>query len=154
MAYFDDLSECSYFEDPRFPRLIAVGWLENGRSFVTGDPGSEVRRRLDEFREANWHLTAYFGGHECDLCTTHDDLTHWSVRDTYFKTDLFIPGPGVLYGTPEGICHYAKKHAYRPPDAFCEALLAAPLADSSEYFEALHELGIPRQWLRRVGTTG
>jgi len=86
MAYFDDLSECSYFEDLRFPRLIAVGWLELGRSFVTGDCGAEVRRRLDEFREANWHLTAYFGGHDCDLCPNSEDLPHWPARDTYFET--------------------------------------------------------------------
>ena len=76
------------------------------------------------------HLTTYFGGHDCDQCPGSEDLPHRPARDTYFETDLFIPGPGVLYATPVGICHYVKKHRYHPPSAFCEALLMPPAADS------------------------
>jgi len=146
MAFFDDLSECSYFQDLSLPALVAVGWLERGRPYSRGDAGSEVRRRLKEFRDARWHLTAYLGGHYCDLCTENESL-HWSTDDAYSKTDLFIPGEGVIYAAPEGICHYVTEHSYHPPNVFCEAVLTAPAADSIGYFEALRKCGFPRRWL-------
>jgi len=155
MASFDDLSECPYFQDMNLPPLIAVGWIERGRRYRSGDAGSAVRRRLKEFREARWHLTAYLGGHYCDLCTERDESLRWSVDEAYSKTDLFIPGEGVVYAAPEGIYHYVTKHAYHPPDVFCEALLTAPAADSLGYFEALRKHGFPRRWLgvRRADPT-
>jgi hypothetical protein len=36
MTFFNDLDECSYFEDLKLPRVIAVGWLENGRPLEEG----------------------------------------------------------------------------------------------------------------------
>jgi hypothetical protein len=39
MAHYEDLSPCDYFGGLlRASTLLAVGWLESGYSYATGDP--------------------------------------------------------------------------------------------------------------------
>jgi hypothetical protein len=50
MAHYKDLSPCDYFRGflpGRTP--LAIGWLERGHAFPTGDPGYEVYERLGHF---------------------------------------------------------------------------------------------------------
>jgi hypothetical protein len=54
MAHYEDLSPCHYFHRLlRAKTLLAVGWLESGYPYTTGDPGPEVCYRLQEF---TWRL--------------------------------------------------------------------------------------------------
>jgi hypothetical protein len=132
MAYFEDLSVCSYFNAARLPTLRAVGWLERGHPYSNGDPGTAVLRRLKEFRRGRWQPVQFLGWHSCDLC---------NKRGAESWTNMFVPGSGVTYVAPEGIQHYVERHGYHPPREFCDALLASPPVDSREYFESLQALG-------------
>src|SRR5688572_8189583 len=97
MACFDDLSVCSYFPHSWLPVLLAVGWLERGHPYTTGNPGRAVCGRLDEFRRGRWQPFHAMGGHVCDLCA-HGLRRHPSLRDeTYSYRNLFIPGASVTY---------------------------------------------------------
>jgi hypothetical protein len=138
MAHYEDLSPCDYFGGflrGRTPPL-AVGWLERGHAFATGDPGREVYERLGQFlwRRA-WQFALTFGTHPCRLGSCRYDSFH-SHRN------IFIPGPGVVYVAPEGIRHYISCHDYLPPPEFCAAVLASPDEGSPEYFVALRAGGL------------
>jgi len=52
-------------------------------------------------------------------------------------TNLLIPGPAEVYLAPSMVYHYIVTHRYRPPDAFCDAVLQCPAIGSRTYFEAL-----------------
>ncbi len=86
MAYFPDLSRCTYFsagddEEPRLPPLVAVGWLDAEHPFATGDPGRKLFEKLKALRDMKWEPFLFLGGHYCDLCRydqfcSHKDLRH------------------------------------------------------------------------------
>lgn len=52
-------------------------------------------------------------------------------------TNLYIPASAQVYLAPSMILHYICRHRYRPPDAFCDAVLRCPAIGSRAYFEAL-----------------
>ena len=139
MAHFDDLAACTYFHDPQLPPLLAVGWLEPEHDFPTGDVSAEVLPRLIAIRRSEkmpWPRF-YMGGVTC-----------WcGDRGMFSKKNLFIPGNGVVFASPEGILHYIAAHSYRPPDSFIEAVLSAPDIESPEYGEALRAGGWPEEYL-------
>jgi hypothetical protein len=139
MAYFDDLASCTYFRsDKTLSPLLAVGWLEQGREFPTGEVPIRLLPRLIAFRKSTkfpWPY-CYVG---CQFC--------WCGDTRMFSRNLFIPGNGVVYASPEGILHYIAAHSYRPPDQFIEAVLAAPDIESPEYAAALRAGGWPEPYL-------
>jgi len=49
MAWFADLSLCTYFGQEYAGFLRAVGWLECDHSFTTGSVDVSVHRRLIDF---------------------------------------------------------------------------------------------------------
>ena len=69
MAHYEDLSPCDYFGGILRARpLLAVGWLESGYPYATGDPGPEVGSRLNEFLwPLAWQPGLTFGSHLCRL---------------------------------------------------------------------------------------
>ena len=137
MAHFEDLAQCDYFGDLGSGRLLAVGWLEPGFEYTTGDPGRRVYERLKLFSEDPWEPGFSMGGQTCGFCR----------YDGFFSyRNIFIPGPGVTYVAPEGIAHYIAAHDYCPPIRFCAAVLACPDMGSRAYFKALRVCG----WSRRV----
>jgi hypothetical protein len=137
VAHYDDLAPCDYFPGLLSvgSLLLAVGWLEPGYPYATGDPGREVYERLRLFCWSHsWQPVSFFGSHACDLGACRYGSFH-SHRN------IFIPGPGVVYVAPEGILHYISCHDYLPPASFCAAVLASPEEDSPEYFAALRASG-------------
>jgi hypothetical protein len=138
MTHFRDLYACTYFSNwLDGPELLAVGWLEAGHDYAMGDPGVEVYNRLRAFQEGEWQPVSFLGAHECTLCRYDGAKSH---------RNILVPGRGVTYVAPEGICHYVGCHGYLPPSEFCEALMASPPVGSPEYFAALHANG----WSRTV----
>ena len=131
MAYFPDLTPCTYF-DPDFPPLTAVGWLDAAHPFPIGDPGLNVFQRLQQLRQGRWRVIYWLGYHTCDLCR-YDPILG--------SRDIFIPGDGVTYVAPEGIIHYIGCHGYLPPEEFCEAVRRCPPPDTPEFFTAFHANG-------------
>lgn len=139
MAHFEDLAPCDDVQDARLPGMLAVGWLEPEHEFVVGEvPGGLVPRLRELCRSKSPWPFLYVGGHPCRFCK---DPASYSPRN------LFVPGNGVLYVSPLGIVHYIEKHAYRPPDAFIDAVLAAPDPGSREYAAVLLACGWPEQYL-------
>ena len=134
MAYFPDLSPCTYFGPKLIPPLLSVGWLEPDYEYTHGDPGPEVYARLKEFEQGLWQPVTFCGGQHCALCR---------YGGFYSCRNLFIPGHGVTYASPEAIVHYVGCHRYLPPFEFCEALLASPPIDSPQYFASLQVNGWP-----------
>jgi len=138
--HFKDLSVCSYFSQPELPQLIAIGWLERGYEYATGDVTPELVPRLVELRvmrSSPWNRV-FVGGHRCSLCGS---------ADSFSMRNLLVPGPDVIYVTPEGIIHYVMSHRYRPPNEFVAAALAAPPAGSAEYYAALSRNGWPAEFV-------
>ena len=152
MAWFGDLEPCTYFDghepDPaKHIRTIAVGWLDPGHDYARGAVGYGVRRKLARMLRTVWSPLAYLGGHPCELCLPSSEWRHDRAvarRDhpTSYR-NLLTPGRGCVYASPELIGHYIAAHEYRPPDEFCEAVLACPLMGSAAYFEALVAVASP-----------
>jgi hypothetical protein len=129
MAWFADLSPCSYFGQEHAEFLRAVGWLEREHSFTTGSVDDPVYRRLVELSRSPWEPAAFMGIHGCELCQYEPGQSG--------KTNLFLPGDGVIYVCPELITHYMNAHHYAPPPEFCQAVVNCPEMRSMQYFKAL-----------------
>ena len=157
MAWFADLEPCTYFdrEEPAPSRhlgLIAVGWLDPAHEYPRGPVGYGIRRKLARMLRTAWVPLAYLGGHPCEFCLhprdwRHDDANAIPGHPNSFR-NLLTPGKGCVYASPELIAHYIAVHEYRPPEEFCEAVLACPLMGSVAYFETLGANGSPA--LRRM----
>jgi hypothetical protein len=138
MAHYDDLSPCTYFGDALPVEVLAVGWLEPGFDFPTGDPGGPFYAKLKQLAHAQWVNSdaQFMGGHRCEFCR---------FDRFYSSLNLFVPGDGVTYVVPEAIVHYVAVHRYQPPQVFCDAVLACPPMTSPDYFSALHRCGWTKQ---------
>ena len=62
----------------------------------------------------------------------------WGSNQVAVGTEnLCIPASAQVYLAPSMILHYICRHRYRPPDAFCDAVLRCLPIGSRAYFEAL-----------------
>ncbi len=129
--WFEDLSLCTYF--PADAMLVAVGWLERGKSFPKGTVDRRLYEALAEMRKNPWQPLVSAGVHECDLCCFEPEVCG--------SANLFIPAYGTIYVCPEMIVHYMNAHGYAPPDVFCRAVLACPPMRSMPYLKAIKEYG-------------
>ena len=132
MALFEDLSPCDYFGAEFAGSVAAVGWLQADRPFPTGRVDLAVYQRLVELLKEPWQPGVFMGMHECDLCL------YAGVTGSH---NLFVPGDGCVFVCPELIVHFMNAHSYRPPAAFCRAVLACPPMRSMAYFKALTTAG-------------
>jgi hypothetical protein len=138
MAWFEDLTPCDYFGEASAPILRAVGWLEQGKQFTTGDIDRKVYDKLADLRRSFAHChwvwmlrVTFFGKHTCDLCANNQQG----------DKNLFIPSNDGIYVAPELIIHYIDAHTYLPPTRVCAAVLKCPTVESKAYVEALLSCG-------------
>jgi len=143
MAWFEDLTECTYF-GIRVETLLAVGWLEQGRAFPVGEVDHKVYAALKKYLVNPWQPTMFLGFHSCDLVTdppicrvTAPHVYDVTEPPTHGSRNLFVPGAGVIYVCPELITHYMNVHSYKPPDVFCNAVLSCPKMKSRRYMRAI-----------------
>ena len=118
MARYSDLQPLDYFGKEAAASLRAIGWLERGDTFVTGEVQLSVFGRLRELLLDPFAPFAFGGAHPCNLCVYTPE-----ARGT---RNLFVPGTGFLYVCPELILHYMNVHRYAPPEEFAHAVLACP----------------------------
>jgi hypothetical protein len=126
MAHFPDMSTRTQIASSPFIR--AVGWLSAAEPFATGDARPEFVTKLRTLATEwgastvalGWPVAC--GWHTCELCGTFRASGNFGV-----------PGDRVLYVAPEMVAHYVETHRYAPPDAFIDAVLACPRADTAEY---------------------
>jgi hypothetical protein len=102
--------------------------LERGRAFDTGGVDPAVYAKLVELLRDPWRPAVVTGPHCCDLCLYDGPL---GIRN------LFVPAGDMAFVCPELTAHYMNAHAYRPPDAFCRAVLACPPMRSMSYLKAM-----------------
>ena len=160
MAWFADLSPCTYFREPADLKLRAVGWLSEDEPFPIGPVEPSVIARLRQLLETPFSPWMYLGYHRCELCTVtraegslerirRGRFPDWSidVPTTVFRykcegtRNLFVPGEREVYGCPELILHYIGAHGYAPPEEFCRAVLRCPRIPSIRYFHRLFGVG-------------
>jgi hypothetical protein len=108
--------------------------LERGRPFATGPVDAAVYSRLIELFRHPWEPVVTMGFHHCDLCL-YDGQSG--------KRNIYVPADGMVFVAPELVTHYMNAHGYRPPDAFCAAVLACPEMRSMAYLKALLALARP-----------
>jgi hypothetical protein len=136
MAWFGDLTKCSYFGDAFSPFLRAVGWLESGKPFPTGRlQDHQVFSKLVEFARDPWQPAVAAGVHECDLCLYKSEACG--------TKSLFFPSDDFAYVCPELAVHYMNAHAYCPPAEFCSAVLSCPPMRSNAYLKAILKCARP-----------
>ena len=123
-------------------KLVAVGWLEQGKPFPTGEVPRAVYDALREMRKNPWQPFVCPGLHECDLCRFDGEARGCA--------NLIIPSDGIIYVAPELIVHYMNAHGYQPPDEVCRAVLSCPPMRSMEYLKAVRSCG-GAQMLRPPG---
>ena len=145
MTWYADLSSCDYFGAEFAPRLRAVGWLDPGHAYTTGDVADDVFERLCTLLQSPISFVASPGGHGCAFCRFTGGAgvaTYRGYRVCGYSTAvLLVPGDGILYVTPEAVTHYIDAHRYRPPVEFCRATLACPDMRSMAYKRAFLENG-------------
>jgi len=149
MAWFEDLSPCGYFGEEHAADLRAVGWLSHEHSYPTGDVSREFFETLCELLRRPWSPFHFMGFHMCELCQftgggsaqlLRRDGTRWRVP-AWSLNNLFVPGDGIIYVSPESIVHYIDAHRYRPPDEFMAAVMRCPRMSSAAYFGAIRANG-------------
>jgi len=128
MTWFANLSPCRYFGDEFSDCLVAVGWLGRDKSFSTGPVDGRVYSTLIEMLKNPWQPVFVMGFHNCDLCLYDGTPGH---------KNLFIPNGRSAFVAPELIVHYMNAHGYRPPEEFCNAVLACPPMKSMDYLRAM-----------------
>ncbi|WP_425399490.1 hypothetical protein [Aeoliella sp.] len=128
MSHLSDLSTCTYL--PRTAEhILSVGWLARDVPYLTGPTPSEIYSRLVEFAKDPWQPFACCGIHECGICQFQSEAR--GVKN------LFFPFEEKIYVCPELITHYMNAHHYRPPQVFCDAVMACPPMRSMEYKQLL-----------------
>jgi hypothetical protein len=130
VAWYEDLGPCEYFGKGLDFR--AVGWLERGKPFATGDTPADVYDRLKALFQKPFTPVALGGFHTCDLCQ------HDGARGAL---NAWIPGGGFLYVCPALIVHYIAAHHYAPPAEFQSAVRACPDMESMDYKRVFLENG-------------
>jgi hypothetical protein len=128
VAWFEDRSRCGYFGDQIADCLTAVGWLERGRAFTSGAVNADIYSKLLTLLNDPWQPGVSMGSHNCDLCLYEGQSG---------TKKLFIPASNFAFVCPELITHYMNAHGYRPPDEFCQTVLACPPMRSMPSMKAL-----------------
>jgi hypothetical protein len=140
MAWFADLSPCSYFGDEHATGLIAVGWLEADHEFPCGDVSAACVGRLHELFASPWQPLIFCGYHSCSLCPPGPRVPPGQLyrpAQPRGYRNLFVPATGFLYVTPELVLHYIAAHRYHPPAEFEDAVLACPPMETAAYMRAV-----------------
>ena len=132
MTHFDDLSLHSYVGLRGDVR--AVGWLEDGHPFPTGQTPRPFRKallRLLSYRMADF---CHLGVHWCSLCEAQGRSGPDATSSQWV---IHVPSATVVYEAPSWIGHYVFTHQYQPPRAFQDAVIACPPPDSQEYLNRI-----------------
>jgi hypothetical protein len=163
MTHYPDVAEWDYYDrisEPRnrklfgfaewTPYLRAVGWLDGDHAYKHGEVDPYTVAKLRQLIESRtWEPTGgCMGGILCPLCDSA--LYDWSTgsldssgSSPFGVHNLFVPGHGVLYVSPELIRHYISSHSYQPPIAFCDAVKSCPPIWTWAYAKAVRRNGPP-----------
>jgi len=141
MTQYEDLEPCDYFGIEASAHLIAIGWLAQDRTFTMADVSEAVFEKLCRLSQDPWCPVVWAGVHYCEFCrfTGGNGTTHFKGYSIsgFASSCLFVPGDGFLFVAPTSIAHMIDAHGYRPPEAFCEAVLRCPEMRTVAYLKAV-----------------
>lgn len=135
--WFEDLSECDYFSRVIHQPSIAVGWLENEKSYSIGKAPNTLLEKLNEFIKTRAITHAFLGVHECDLCIIKLPSGQLNIIDGFGSRTTFLAYKNKLYIFPDLIIHYINEHSYLPPAEFIEAALDSTPQETIEYLNRI-----------------
>jgi hypothetical protein len=153
MSHLRDLSPCTY-SDHYPPNFLAVGWLEHGHPFPTGDVDQSLAEKLARMVATAYDPIRHRGGHMCDLCDDERIPPKIECADGTVArlgaTNLFVPGldDDTVFVTPSLVVHYMLDHGYQPPSSFRQAARQSALTDEPRYYREL-ATRIPDAWRTR-----
>ncbi len=146
--YYPDLSPYSYANSGFVQKLktrygfgydtqfLNVGWLDAAFPYEKGAIDDIFLQKLFRRMRDQNSTIMYRGFHECPFCVddTFREPNHsmtFTILDgeKYHlgSVDFFVyDNRSTVFIAPNLIYHYITVHQYRPPDAFCEAILALP----------------------------
>lgn len=146
--HLPDLQPLSFPPFDRFPKLVAVGWLEPGHEFVTGDPSKEFVNKLAGLLVNPWEPAFAMGRHACGFCRFSGGPPTIQIGDFPGRKEvrigaanLWLPADNFLFVAPSMILHYIDAHGYLPPAEFQAAVMACPEMRSTDYLKALVKNG-------------
>lgn len=144
MAYYPDFARCDYFgkwEDA----LVAIGWHEAGRPFVTGHVDKVFFDALAHLLVEPWQPAAVAGRQPCGMCRFTGGPSQMHVNGEVISlggNSLFVPGGDKIFVAPSLIAHYVDAHGYQPPAEFQRAVLSCPAMRSVEYLKSMRSRGL------------
>jgi hypothetical protein len=120
----------------------AVGWLERHHPYPTGSVPPAFFTALNEHVCAAWQPVGMPGIHLCEFCP--QPLPNG--RFVGGNSNVWIPCGDRVFVAPGLILHYIEAHAYRPPQEFIDAVLAAPEQGSIAFHNSMERF--PSWWQR------
>lgn len=152
MAYYPDLSPCSYFGKQNTDKLVAIGWLDSEHPYTKGETNAKITDKLFELLKEPWTPLALMGDEPCPLCKQDiNSITFNEKTINVGNLNLFIPGEAFLYVAPSLIAHYILSHNYTPPMEFSNAVLSCPPMGSRDYYQAIVKHG-PIRYINLVNS--
>ncbi len=127
MAYFRDLSHCTYFQI--YPaNWLAVGWLSSSFAYSQGAVSTQFLSALEQLTKKPVHLC--LGTHDCEFCQIPKEIVGLEQGHKYRwdnkllgNGEIHVPGArGIVYVAPILVYHYVKEHQYKPPEEFIQAV--------------------------------
>ncbi len=150
--WFEDLTEYDFFGRKDSKKFFgedytiiptAVGWLENGKPYTTGEIPEELCGKLSEFINTRAITHVFLGIHECDLCDVELSANQLNIINGFGSKTTFIAYKDRLYIFPDLIIHYINDHSYLPPAEFIEGALDSIPQETIEYFKRIRQNRIP-----------
>jgi len=142
MAYFEDLSPCTYFGNWS-DRLASVGWLVPEKDFVKGEVSKEFFEALFSMLRKPWQPFIAAGHEPCRFCR----FTHGPAKLRYLDEEvsigtnnLFVPDGEKVFVSPSMILHYIDSHQYQPPVEFQAAVVKESSHSFIELSRKLHSV--------------
>ncbi len=119
--YIPDLSPYTY---QKIEGAIAVGWLSGEHVFHQGSVEPEVLAKLSALA-VNKSTHRMRGIHRCEFCMAEEVFGDSDgVCRMLGAAEVWLPGLGVTYASPDLIVHYIGAHGYRPPQVYLDAVRA------------------------------
>jgi hypothetical protein len=118
----EDLTEYRFAN--RFPLagVLNVGWLGGKTDFPVGALPIELLTKLVELTVTK-PVNQTRGFHRCELCGTPQvDAEARGQSRALGSAEVWLPGDGCIFASPDMLVHYIREHSYLPPERYLEAL--------------------------------
>jgi hypothetical protein len=129
-------------------KLIAVGWLEPGHDYQSGEVEPAFIQKLVDMLIDPWQPAVAGGRHSCGFCRFTGGPTSFRFGNSASSSvvqmgvsNLWLPSDGCLFVAPSLVLHYMDAHGYAPPVEFQEAVFACPPMRSMDYLKAVLKHG-------------